>query len=145
MQKKLYFNWKKIFIWSKRIWRNPPRKQWKWSVALLQKPSIQTGSMLSNSWEKSHQQGQLVSLLAVSGYQLLHSSINKWFSPDFIAALLVYKTKEEKVFGVFDLIIMPNMNQNLLLFCAPTWPSYHRGRWNLTVMFTKTTQLHSFS
>ena len=66
-----------------------------------------------------------MSLLALSGYQLIHSSINKWFSPDVIAALLVDRTKEKKVFWVFDLIIMQNINHNLLFFCAPTWPSYH--------------------
>ena len=46
---------------------------------------------------------------SICGYQLLHSSINEWFSPDAIAALLVYKTKEKRVFGVFDLIIMQNI------------------------------------
>ena len=66
-----------------------------------------------------------MSLLAVSGYQLLHSSINKWFSLDAIAALLVYRTKEKRVFAVFDLISMQNISHNLLLFCATTWSSYH--------------------
>ena len=66
-----------------------------------------------------------MSLLEVSGYQSLHSSINKWFSPDVNATLLVDRTKEEKVFGVFDFIIMKNISHNLLLPCALTWPSYH--------------------
>ena len=48
----------------------------------------------------------------------------RWFSPDVIAAMLVHRTKEKKVFWEFDSIIMQN-GHNLLLFCAPPWPSYH--------------------
>ena len=47
----------------------------------------------------------------------------RWFSPDVIAAMLVHRTKEKKVFWVFDSIIMQN-GHKLLLFSAPTWPSY---------------------
>ena len=39
--------------------------------------------------------------------------------------MLVHRTKEKKVFWEFGSIIMQNMSHNLLLFCAPTWPSYH--------------------
>ena len=39
--------------------------------------------------------------------------------------MLVYRTIEKKVFWQFDSIIMQNMSHNLLLFCAPTWPSRH--------------------
>ena len=38
--------------------------------------------------------------------------------------MLVHRTKEKKVFWELA-IIMQNMSHNLLLFCAPTWPSYH--------------------
>ena len=38
--------------------------------------------------------------------------------------MLVRRAKEKKVFWEFDSIIMQNMSHNLLLFCAPTWPSY---------------------
>ena len=36
-----------------------------------------------------------------------------------------HRTKEQKVFCELDSIIVQNMNHNVLLFCAPTWPSYH--------------------
>ena len=49
----------------------------------------------------------------------------RWFSPDFTAAMLVYRTIEENVFWEFDSIIMQNMCHNLLLFCTQTWPSHH--------------------
>ena len=49
----------------------------------------------------------------------------RWFSPDVIVAMLVHRTDEEKMFWEFYSIIMQNMSHNLLLFCAPTWPSYH--------------------
>ena len=39
--------------------------------------------------------------------------------------MLVQRTKVKKVFWEFDSIIVQNMSHNLLLFCAPTWPSYH--------------------
>ena len=49
-----------------------------------------------------------------------------WFSPAIIAAMLVHGTKETKVFWEFESIIMQNTSHNnLLLFCAPTWPSHH--------------------
>ena len=49
-----------------------------------------------------------------------------WFSPDIIAAMLVQGTKEKKVFWEFDsIIIMQAISHNVLLFCAPTWPSHH--------------------
>ena len=35
------------------------------------------------------------------------------------------QNNREKVFWDFDCIIMQNMSHNLLLFCAPTWPSHH--------------------
>ena len=38
---------------------------------------------------------------------------------------LEHRTKEKKVFWEFDPITMQNMDHNLLLFCATTWPSYH--------------------
>ena len=53
------------------------------------------------------------------------SKANRWFSPDVIADMLVHRTKEKKVFWEFDSNIMQNVSHNLLLFCAPTWPSYH--------------------
>ena len=49
----------------------------------------------------------------------------RWFSPDVIAAMFVYRTIEKKVFREFDSIIMQNMSHNLLLFCTQTWPSHH--------------------
>ena len=49
----------------------------------------------------------------------------RWFSPDATAAMLVYRTIEKKVFWEFDSFIMQNMSHDLLLFCAPTWPSRH--------------------
>ena len=52
--------------------------------------------------------------------------VNRWFSSaDVIAAMLVHKTKEKKSILGFDSIVMQNMSHNLLLFCAPTWPSYY--------------------
>ena len=39
--------------------------------------------------------------------------------------MLVHRTIKKKVFWEFDSIIMQNMSHNLLLFCAPTWPSHH--------------------
>ena len=51
--------------------------------------------------------------------------VNRWFSPDVTAAMLVQRTIEKKVFWEFDSIIMQSMSHNLLLFCAPTWPSQH--------------------
>ena len=52
--------------------------------------------------------------------------IHLWFSPAIIAATSVHGTKEKKVFWEFDSIaIMQNTSHNLLLFCAPTWPSHH--------------------
>ena len=53
------------------------------------------------------------------------SFVYRWFSPDVTAAMLVYRTIEEKVFWEFDSIIMQNMCRNLLLFCTQTWPSHH--------------------
>ena len=35
------------------------------------------------------------------------------------------QNNREKVFWEFDSIIMQNTSHNLLLFCAPTWPSHH--------------------
>ena len=49
----------------------------------------------------------------------------RWFSPDVTDAMLVHRRKEKKVFWEFDSVIMQNMSHHLLLFCAPTWPSYH--------------------
>ena len=49
----------------------------------------------------------------------------RWYSLDVIAAMLVNRTKEKKVSWEFDSIIMQNRSHNLLLFGAPTWPSYH--------------------
>ena len=49
----------------------------------------------------------------------------RWFAAAIIATMLVYRTKEKKVFWEFDPITMQNMDHNLLLFCATTWPSYH--------------------
>ena len=41
-------------------------------------------------------------------------------------AILVHRTKEKKSLSwEFDSIIMQNRSDNLLLFGAPTWPSYH--------------------
>mgnify|MGYP002260080803 CR=1 FL=1 len=37
----------------------------------------------------------------------------------------MHRTKEKKVLGEFDSIILQNMSHNLPLFCAPAWPSYH--------------------
>jgi len=39
--------------------------------------------------------------------------------------MLVHKKKEKNVSWKFDSIIMQNMGSNLVLFYAPTWPSYH--------------------
>ena len=39
--------------------------------------------------------------------------------------MLVHRTKAKKVIWEFDSIIMQNMSLNFLLFCVPTWPSYH--------------------
>ena len=50
---------------------------------------------------------------------------NKLFSLDVMAAMLVHRTKEKKYFREYYSIIMQNMCHQLLLFCAPTWPSYH--------------------
>ena len=47
-----------------------------------------------------------------------------WFSPDVITAMLVHRTKEEKVFGEFDSIILENTSHNFLQCCTLTWPSY---------------------
>ena len=58
-----------------------------------------------------------------SNFLLTFSSYG-WLSPE-VAAMLVHRIKEEKVFQDVDSIIMQNMTHNLLLFCAPTWPSYH--------------------
>ena len=59
-------------------------------------------------------------------YILILSEIHGWFTPDVIAAKLkVNKTKEKKVFWEFVSIIMQNTSHNILLFCTPTWPSYH--------------------
>ena len=55
----------------------------------------------------------------------LLQTINRWFSPDVTAAMLVHRTIEKRVFWEFDSIIMQNMSHNLLLFCARTWPSNH--------------------
>ena len=52
--------------------------------------------------------------------------VNRWFSPDATAAMLVHRTIiEKKVFWEFDSIIMQSMRHNLLLFCTPTSPTYH--------------------
>ena len=56
---------------------------------------------------------------------LSYSPNIRWFSPDAITAMLVHRTKEKKVLREFHSIIMQNIIHNLLLFCAPTWPSYH--------------------
>lgn len=48
----------------------------------------------------------------------------RWFSLDVIAAMLVHRTIEKKSWE-FDSIIMQNTSHNLLLLCAPTWPSHH--------------------
>lgn len=37
--------------------------------------------------------------------------------------MLVHATKEKTVFWEFDSIIVQNVSHNLLVFCAPTWPS----------------------
>ena len=52
-------------------------------------------------------------------------ALYRWFSADVTAAMLVHRTIEKEVFWEFDSILMQNMSHNLLLFCAPTWPSYH--------------------
>ena len=39
--------------------------------------------------------------------------------------MLVQRTIEKKISWEFESIIMQNMSHNLLLFCAPTWPSHH--------------------
>ena len=57
--------------------------------------------------------------------RLWFTIVYRWFSPDVTAAMLVYRTIEEKVFWEFDSIIMQNMCHNLLLFCTQTWPSHH--------------------
>ena len=46
----------------------------------------------------------------------------RWYSLDVTTAILVHRTKEKRE---FDSIIMQNRSHNLLLFGAPTWPSYH--------------------
>ena len=43
---------------------------------------------------------------------------------EVIATVLVHRTKEKKVFWEFDFVTMQNTSHNLLLFSAPTWPSY---------------------
>ena len=40
---------------------------------------------------------------------------------DYVGA----QNNREKVFWEFDSIMIQNMSHNLLLFCAPTWPSHH--------------------
>ena len=52
-------------------------------------------------------------------------ALYRWFSAYVTAAMLVHRTIEKEVFWEFDSILMQNMSHNLLLFCAPTWPSYH--------------------
>ena len=47
------------------------------------------------------------------------------FQLDVTAAMLVHRTTEKNVYWEFDPIIMQNMSYNLLLICAPTWPSHH--------------------
>ena len=37
--------------------------------------------------------------------------------------MLVHATKEKTVFWEFDSITVQNVSHNLLVFCAPTWPS----------------------
>ena len=58
-----------------------------------------------------------INFISVKGPELLNMvGVNRWFSPDVIAAMLVHTTK----FSEFHSIIMQNMSHNLLLFCAPT-------------------------
>ena len=47
------------------------------------------------------------------------------FSCDVTAAILVYSTIGQKVFCEFDSIVMKNLSDILLLYCAPTWWSPH--------------------
>ena len=68
-------------------------------------------------------------------------SVYRWFSPDVTAAMLVHRTIEKKVFWEFDSIIMKNMSHNLLLFCAPTWPSHHVIENHLLVYLLETCML----
>ena len=39
--------------------------------------------------------------------------------------MFVYRTIQKKAFWEFDSIIMQNVTDILLLFCTPTWSSYH--------------------
>ena len=48
-----------------------------------------------------------------------------WLAPDVTAAVLVYRTIAKKVFWEFDSIIMQNLSDILLLFCAPICPPHH--------------------
>lgn len=60
-------------------------------------------------------------------FKMICYNDNRWFSPDVLAAMLVQKTKENKVFQEFDSkYYYAKHEPNLPLFCAPTWSSYHK-------------------
>ena len=56
----------------------------------------------------------------------------RWCSLDVTATMLVRRTKENKISWEFS-IITQKMSHNLLLFCAPTWPSYQIIEYHLYV------------
>ena len=62
--------------------------------------------------------------------------ILQMLSPGVRAATLLRRTKEKNAFWEFDSIFTQNMNHHLLLFCAPTWPSYYVIERHLYVLFS---------
>ena len=67
----------------------------------------------------------------------------RWCSLDVIAASWCTEQTRKKSWE-FDSIIMENMRHNLLLFCAPTRPSYHMIEYHLHVIFGQVENLTHF-
>lgn len=86
-------------------------------------PSVMT--FLPDSYSSDCGNGVVSQLHSLECWHFHSETIIVGFSPDVISALLVYKTKQKTGLWQFDPIIMQNKTHNLLLFCAPTWSSYH--------------------
>ena len=83
--------------------------------------------MRTTTAQKNHISGSVFTFVcgSLGFWFFVLNFMNRWFSADVTAAMLVYRTIEKKVFWEFDSIIMQNMSYNLLLFCTPTWPTSH--------------------